>query len=146
MKRDYVVSPSMIGAKPGVIWSYDNSSVLSTFNDSHPLNVSAKKCNDLSICLWYVSPLIELGQSTKIYYALLGEPNKWTAVSQQRILAISSQETSNISLITVQGIPNEIVPFNFFHSTLLSITVQCRMSSDAGQARIIVAVSNVRCY
>jgi hypothetical protein len=53
MKRDYLVYPSMIGAQSGVIWSYNSSDIASTFDDTHPLDVSASECNDLSICLWY---------------------------------------------------------------------------------------------
>ncbi|CAF4882898.1 unnamed protein product, partial [Rotaria sp. Silwood2] len=41
----------MIGAQPGVIWSYDNPTAVSTFDGDHPLNVSTAKCHDLSICL-----------------------------------------------------------------------------------------------
>ena len=60
MKRDYLVYPSMIGAQSGVIWSYDNRKMISTFDDANPLNISATQCDDLSICLWYVSPLQSL--------------------------------------------------------------------------------------
>ncbi len=145
MKRDYLVYPSMIGAQPGVIWSYENSSVISIFDDANPLSVSANKCHDLSICLWYVSPRIELN-SNQVYYALLGEWNKWTAVSPQRITAIDNQPENHIAFIYIQGAPGEIVSIVVFHSVLLSVTVNCRISTDIGQYRVIITQGNVGCY
>ncbi|CAM2722812.1 unnamed protein product [Rotaria socialis] len=143
MKQDYLVYPSMIGAQPGVIWSYDNSSVVSTFDDVNPLNVSASKCHDLSICLWYVSPVIELSGSTK--YALLGEWNKWTAISHQRIVSIDNQIINHIAIIDLQGAPGETVSIVVFHFTSQSVTVNCRMSTDIGRARLIVTSASVVC-
>jgi hypothetical protein len=55
MKRDYAMYSSMIGGESEIIWSYDNSQITSTFDDTHPLDVSASKCNNASICLCYVS-------------------------------------------------------------------------------------------
>ncbi|CAF4204876.1 unnamed protein product [Rotaria sp. Silwood2] len=143
MKQDYLVYPSMIGAQSGVIWSYDNSSVVSTFDDANPLNVSASKCHDLFICLWYVSPVIKLEESTK--YALLGEWNKWTAISHQRIISIDNQIINHIAIIDLQGAPGETVSIIVFHFTLQSVTVNCRMSTDIGRARLIVTTSSVVC-
>ena len=144
MKQDYLVYPSMIGAQSGVIWPYDNSSIVSTFDDKHPLTVAASKCHNLSICLWYVSPVITFNDSMK--YALLGEWNKWTAVSRQRILAIDNEIGINQALITIQGAPSETTSFVVFHSNLSFVTVNYRMSPDAGQARIVVSSSKVSCY
>ncbi|CAF2075690.1 unnamed protein product [Rotaria magnacalcarata] len=133
MKRDYSVYPSMIGAKSGLIWSYDNSSTVSTFNENYPLDVSATKCNELSLCLWYISPLLSLNDSLGTQYALLGEWNKWTAVSQQRFISIMADTEKNQAIITVQGVSSEIIPVVVFHSTLLSVIVNCRISSINGQ-------------
>lgn len=144
MKQDYLVYPSMVGAQAGVIWSYDNSSVISSFDDTHPLNVTVKQCDNLSICLWYVSPLIQFNDSTK--YAFLGEWNKWTAVSRQRIIGIDNEININLALLNIQGVPSETTSFVVYHSTLQSVTVRCRMSPDSGQARIVVSSSKVGCY
>jgi len=84
MKRDYLIYHSMIGAQSEVIWSYNNSNVVLTFDNNNPLNVLSNQCNDLSICLWYVSPLHSLNDSFGAQYALLSELNKWTAVSRQQ--------------------------------------------------------------
>ncbi|CAF1692886.1 unnamed protein product, partial [Rotaria sp. Silwood1] len=78
MKRDYTVYPSMIGSESGIIWSYDNAQITSIFDDTHPLEVSTSKCNDQSICLWYVSPLWQFNDPIRTKYALLGEWGKWT--------------------------------------------------------------------
>ncbi|CAF4153879.1 unnamed protein product [Rotaria sordida] len=134
----------MIGAQSEVIWSYDNPTAVSTFDDDHPLNVSATKCHDLSICLWYESPLIKFSSSTK--YALLGEWNKWTPMSSQRAVAIANEIGINLALITVQSLLSEVVPFLVFHSTLSIVNVTCRMHPDYGQARIVVSDSKVGCY
>lgn len=55
-KLSYTVYPSMIDGVSGLIWSYDNMNETSMFNDTHPLYVSASRCNDSSICVWYISP------------------------------------------------------------------------------------------
>ncbi|CAF0989399.1 unnamed protein product, partial [Rotaria sordida] len=144
IKQDYLVYPSMIGAQPGVIWSYDNPTVVSTFDDDHPLNVSATKCHDLSICLWYVSPLIKFNSSTK--YALLGEWNKWTAISSQRVIATDNEIGINLALITVYGLVSEVVSFLVYHSTLSIVNVACHLHPDEGEARIVVDDSRVGCY
>jgi hypothetical protein len=56
----------------------------------HPLTVSANKCNNSSFCLWYLSPLWNFSDSSNTTYALLGELNKWTAVSRQRFLSLTT--------------------------------------------------------
>jgi hypothetical protein len=119
--------------------------VTTTFNDSIPLKVLADQCHYLTICLWYISPLQSLNDSTGIQYALLGEFNKWTAVSQQRFTSIVTDTKKNQATITVQGVPGEIVTVVIFHSVLLSVTVNCSISSVNGQAHVIVTTSNVVC-
>jgi hypothetical protein len=73
MKRDYWVYPSMIGAKPGVIWGPDKYQRPKRFDDSEPLRVSATKCDNTTICVWYVSPLWHFNDPDKFVYALLGD-------------------------------------------------------------------------
>jgi hypothetical protein len=145
MKRDYSVYPSMIGGQSGVIWSYDNSNVVSTFDGANPVNVSSNQCNNISICLWYVSPLQSLNDSAGTQYALLGEWNKWTAVSQQRFTSIVTDIKKNEATITVQGAFGETVPVIVFHSVLQSITVNCLISANNGEAQVVITSSNVVC-
>jgi hypothetical protein len=145
MKRDYTISPSMIGGQSGVIWSYDKPDVATTFDDSIPLKVSANKCDNLTICLWYISPLQSLNDSAGTQYALLGEFNKWTAVSQQRFTSIVTDTKMNQATITVQGVAGETVPVVVFHSVLLSVTVNCPISTVNGQAHVVVTTSKVVC-
>jgi hypothetical protein len=145
MQRDYIIYPSMIGAQSGVIWSYDNSSLVSTFDDVNPLKVSANQCHNLSICLWYISPLQSLNDSSRIEYALLGEWNKWTAVSQQRFTSIDTDTKNSRVIVTVQGVSDETIPIVVFHSTLLSVIVNCRISTTNSQAHLIITPSNIVC-
>jgi hypothetical protein len=145
MRQDYAVNPSMIGGQPGVIWWYNDSKVVTTFDDSMPLKVSAEKCGNLSICLWYISPLQSLNDPTGIKYALLGEWDKWTAVSQQRFSSIVTDTQKHEATVTVQGVAGETVPVIVFHTVLLSVTVNCPISAINGQARLVITTSNVVC-
>lgn len=145
MRQDYSISPAMIGAQPGVVWPYDDSTSVLAFTDKNPLNVSHCRCSAAGICLWYVSPLIQLTASSTVSYALLGEQNKWTAISRQRIVSIDNQTINHIAIITLQGAPGERVSFSIFHTKMLSVTVTCQMSTDIGQARIIITTSSVDC-
>jgi hypothetical protein len=145
MRRDYAVYPSMIGGESGIIWSYDNAQVTSVFDDSHPLEVIGSKCTSVSICLWYVSPLWQFNDPIRTKYALLGEWNKWTAVSQQRVVSIATNTEKTQATIILQGAPSEIVPMVVYHSTLHSTTVNCSMSADNGQAKLVINPSNVAC-
>ncbi|CAF1499818.1 unnamed protein product [Adineta ricciae] len=145
MKRNYVVYPSMIGSESGVIWSYDNTDVVSIFDDTHPLEVPADKCGDLAICVWYVSPQWQFNDPIHIKYAFLGEKNKWTAVSQQRISYIATNTEKTQTTITVQGAKSEIVPLVVYHSTLHSVNVNCSISADKGQAQLVITPTTVTC-
>jgi hypothetical protein len=145
MKRDYVLYPSMIASETGVLWSYDNFNVVFTFDDSHPLDVTASQCHDLAICLWYISPLWQFNDPVRTKYALLGEWNKWTAVSQQRFLSINTNAQKTQTTITLQGAAAEIVPVVIYHSKLRSVTVPCSISAANGQATLVITPTNVMC-
>jgi hypothetical protein len=145
MKRDYTVYPSMIGGESGIIWSYDNARMISTFDDTHPLDVSSSTCHDLSICLWYVSPLWQFNDPLRIKYALLGEWGKWTAVSQQRFISITTNVSKTETTIIVQGVLSEIIPVLVYHSNLHSVTVNCTISAQNSQAKLVITPTNVAC-
>ncbi|CAF1150017.1 unnamed protein product [Rotaria sordida] len=81
MQRDYLIYPLLIGTHSGVIWSYENPLELIIFDNNHPLDVSANKCNSSSFCLWYVSPLWQFNDVNNTTHALMGESDKWTFVS-----------------------------------------------------------------
>ncbi|CAF0898849.1 unnamed protein product [Rotaria sordida] len=78
MQRDYLIYPLLIGTHSGVIWSYENPLELIIFDNNHPLDVSANKCNSSSFCLWYVSPLWQFNDVNNTTHALMGESDKWT--------------------------------------------------------------------
>ncbi len=143
MQRDYLVYPSMVGAQAGVIWSYNDESTLSTFDDIHPLTVSANKCNDSSFCLWYLSPLWTFADSNHTQYALLGELNKWTAVSRQRFISLTTNTERTQTTIILHGAFSEMVQLLVYHSKLASVRVTCSLSS--GQAQLIITPSTVTC-
>ena len=145
MQRDYVVYPSMIDGESGVMWFYDNPSVVAPFDDSHPIDVSAAKCNDMAICLWYTSPLWQFTDPLRTKYALLGEYNKWTPVSQQRFVAIGNNDQQTEATVTLQGAPSEIVPVAVYHSALQTVLLDCPISSANGQANLVITPTTVVC-
>ncbi len=145
MKRNYSVYPSMIGGQSGIIWSYDTPTVQLPFDENHPLDVSAAKCHDLSICLWYVSPLWQFNDSTRTKYAFLGEWNKWTAVSQQRLASIVTNTENTQTTVTLQGAPSEAIQIAVYHPSLPSAIVDCRISKSNGQAQLVISPSTVIC-
>jgi hypothetical protein len=80
-----------------------------------------------------------------VQYALLGELNKWTAVSQQRFTSIVTDTQKHEASITIQGISGETVTVAVFHSVLLSVAVNCSISAANGQAHLVVTTSNIMC-
>ena len=146
MKQNYSIYPSMIGSQSGVLWFYNNSDKAKIFDNSNPLTINADVCHNLSLCLWYISPLQSFNDSTGTQYALLGEWNKWTAVSQQRFTSIDTDAQKSEATITVEGVSGEIVPVVVFHSVLLSVTVNCSISSANGHAHLIINSSDVTCF
>jgi hypothetical protein len=145
MKRDYSVYPSMIDGQSGIVWFYNNPTKISPLNDTYPLDVSAMRCNDLSICVWYISPLWQFNDPNKTKYALLGEWNKWTAISRQRFLSITTNTENTQTTIIIQGVTSEIVSIVVYHSTLQSVTVNCTISAENGQANLVITPTNAVC-
>jgi hypothetical protein len=145
MQRDYSVNPSLIGAQPGVIWSYENSTELKTFDDNHPLDVLANKCDDSSFCVWYVSPLWEFNDTNNTKYALLGESDKWTVVSRQRFTAIHTNAEKTQTTISLEGSVDEIVHLLVYHSAMNIVSVKCTFSSISIQAQLIISPTTVTC-
>ena len=145
MKQNYTIYPSMIDSKPGIIWSYDEAQIISTFDETHPLQVSSSRCNSLSICLWYVSPLWQFNDSTQTKYALLGEWNKWTSVSRQRFLSIVTNTENTETIIGIQGVILEVVSVVVYHSILQSVTINCTISNQNGQANLVITPTTVVC-
>ena len=145
MKRDYKIYPSMIYSQPGVVWFYNNTQKISVFNDTQPLDVSASRCDDSAICVWYISPLWQFNDSMQTKYALLGEWNKWTAVSRQRFLSITTNAENIQTTIVIQGIVSEIVSVAVYHSILQSITVNCSISALNSRANVIITPTNIVC-
>jgi len=144
MKRDYSVYPSMIGSESGLIYSYDNPQMISIFDDTHPLEVSASKCDDFSICLWYVSPVWAFHDPIRTKHALLGEFNKWTAVSRQRIVSITTNTEKTQTIIVAQGAPSEGLIRLVIYVGDVHI-VNCPPAAASGQANFVITPAGVDC-
>lgn len=145
MKRDYAIYPSMIDGESGIAWFYNNATKISSFNDTYPLRVSAERCHDLAICVWYISSLRQFDDPNKTKYALLGEWDKWTAVSRQRFLSITTNSENTQATITIQGITSEVVSISVYHSTLKSVMISCPISAQNGQANLVITPINTVC-
>jgi hypothetical protein len=145
MKRDYSLYPSLIDSQSGVMWSYENPSELSTFDNNHPLDISANKCDNSSFCLWYISPLWQFNDANNTKYALLGESDKWTTVSRQRFTSINMSKENNQTTISLEGATAEIVQLLVYHSAMNIISLKCFLSPTIGQAQLIITPSKITC-
>ena len=145
MKRDYSIYPSMIDGESGIVWFYNNRTKLSPINDTFPLEVSAQRCHGLAICVWYISPLWQFNDPKKTKYALLGEWEKWTAVSRQRFLSIRTNTENTQTTIIVQGVASEVVPVVVYHSTLQSVTINCSITAENGRASLVITPTTAIC-
>ena len=76
---------------------------------------------------------ISLNDSFGTQYALLSELNKWTVVSRQRFTSIVTDTKKNQATITIQGVSSEVIPVVVFHSTLVSVTINCPISATNKQ-------------
>jgi hypothetical protein len=127
----------MIGAQAGLIWSYEDPSTITTFDGIHPLTVSANKCNDSSFCLWYLSPVWSFADPSHTQYALLGNLNKWTAVSRQRFPSFTTDAERTKTVFTILGgTPTEMVELLVYHSTLGVVRLNCSLSCAEGELTI----------
>ncbi|CAF1461010.1 unnamed protein product [Rotaria sordida] len=124
MQRDYLIYPLLIGTHSGVIWSYENPLELIIFDNNHPLDVSANKCNSSSFCLWYVSPLWQFNDVNNTTYALMEK----------------TQTT-----IVLEGSAAEIVQLLVYHSAMNVLNLKCFLSPITGQAQLVVTPSRVTC-
>ena len=146
MKRDYTLYPSTLGARSGVVWFYNDPNSVTEFDDGDPLDIPANQCDNTSLCIWYISPLIPFYDPLGYQFALMGESNKWTPVSRQRFISIDADFQQTDITVTVQGVAGEIVHLFLYHSFFQFITVDCPISSDNGQALLVVDIDNVICY
>ena len=145
MRQNYSVYPAMIDGQAGIVWSYDNSQVTSTFDSTHPVNVSTNNCDESHICVWYVSPVWQFDDVLRTNYTLLGELDKWTAVSRQRFLSITTNTEKTQTTVVVQGVASETVQVGVYHSSLGSTKVNCSISTANGQANLVITPTSVTC-
>ena len=145
MRQDYDIYPSMIDGQPGIVWYYNNITHISSFNHTSPFHVSHDNCHDNSFCVWYTSPLWQFNDVNRTEYALLGESNKWTVVSRQRFLSITTNTENTRTTIVIQGIISEIVSIGIYHSILQSTIVNCSITAENGQANLILTPTNAIC-
>jgi hypothetical protein len=146
MRRNYSLIPSMIGSPSGLIWSFSNPYELFTFDENHSLLISNEKCNDTTYCLWYSSPLWQFNDSLSTRYSFMGEMNKWTFVSQQRFSSLTRNSANTQMTILIEGVSNELVDILVYHSKFESIIhLVCNLSSDTGQAQLIINSTDVIC-
>jgi hypothetical protein len=81
----------------------------------------------------------------KTKYALLGEWKKWTAVSRQRFLSITTNAENTETTIVVQVVMSEVVSVVVYHSTSQSAIVNCMISAENGEANLVITPTNATC-
>ena len=145
MIRDYSLNPASIDAQSGVIWPYQNASNVTPFDDQHPLDVSVKDCDNRTFCVWYLSPLWQFSDANSTKYALLGESDKWTVVSRQRITSIKTDAGKTQTTVSLQGAVGEVVNLSIYHGVLNVVNVKCVLSSSTGEGQLVISPSNVTC-
>lgn len=146
MNRSYLVSPSMIDANPGLVWFYNDPFNLKIFDDHHPLEILDTNCSSAFICLWYISPVWYFNDKYRTAYALLGEWQKWTAVSHQRFVSFTRNQENTQLILTIEGVADELVSMYFYHSNKpSSVLVTCSISKASCQAQISINPAGIRC-
>ncbi|CAL1547276.1 unnamed protein product [Lymnaea stagnalis] len=107
------------------------------FSESAPLSLGPS-CSDVNFCLYYTSPVLQLGNGTKI--VLLGEPDKWVPLSSKRFSSIQSKSGDVTVILGVNA--HETVTFNFLIDIEPIQTIICDNSqgpSSAYASRISIA-------
>jgi len=142
MKKDYVIYPSMIGVKRGIIYIDDYRGAV-RFDESHPLTIPFDRCHELNLCVWYVSPIWQL----KDYplWALLTEGDKWAGISKQRFKSIVHDTENDQIIITAQGLFDEGVDLTLAQGLGGPTGVRCWTSSTNDTVRFILTTHGVDC-
>jgi hypothetical protein len=143
MTKDYVIYPSMIGAKPGAIFLDDGFSFPARFDESHPLTIPFDSCNELNLCVWYVSPTWQL--KDYLVWALLKDFSKWAGITKQRYKSIVHDTENNQIIITAQGIFNEPTRPIFTIGLDGLDQPSCWTSSTNDTVRFILTTDGVHC-
>uniref|UniRef100_H2ZIV6 Uncharacterized protein n=1 Tax=Ciona savignyi TaxID=51511 RepID=H2ZIV6_CIOSA len=94
--------------------------------------LSIPTCGLKDFQLWYLSPVISIGDSTTA--VIFGEREKWVPVSNQRIKSVDIKG-GNL-LIDIQGRPAEVVTMDFLMNTTM-VSVSCKLP-DSGSSRLSV--------
>ncbi len=140
MRRDYLVTPSMIGAKGRVIYTQGQSDAY-VFDDDHPIHVNVDDCGISKVCIWRVSPLWYLTNSNGISYSLVGEYRdfgKMKSVSKQRITSIVRDNNDAPITITCKGVFNEPIALFFAYLGGGTGVVTCWTTETSDEVRFIL--------
>jgi hypothetical protein len=140
MRRDYLVTPSMIGAKGTVVYTQGHS-VASIFDDDHPIHIKEKDCGISKVCIWHVSPLWYLANSNGLSYSLVGEYRdygKVKSVSKQRITSIVRDTNDAQITITCKGVFKEPVALVFADLDSGAGVVTCWTTETNDEVRFIL--------
>ncbi len=136
--RDYLVTPSMIGAQTGIICE-ERDWRGKIFSDANPLYVTEEDCGISKVCIWYVSPIWELSDTKNtISYGLMGEFHKLTGVNRQRITSIIRDAKDGPITITCKGVFDEPVRLIFSYPDGEWALVSCWTSETSDVVRFIL--------
>ena len=145
MQRDYSLTPALLNVQSGLVWSYKNPAVVNVFDDNNLLAILKDNFAETSFCVFYLTPVWEFDVTYKSRYELLGETDKWTAVSRQRISGINIDSSQALVSVTIEGSTNEIVNLSVYNSVLSVVSIKCPILSTTGQARLVISPKMVTC-
>jgi len=89
--------------------------------------------------------LKQFNDANNTKYALLGESDKWTVVSRQRITSINADTGKTLTTISLDGSAGEIVNLLVYHSAMNIVNVKCAFSSTSREAQLLISPSRVSC-
>lgn len=140
MRQDYLVTPSMIGAKGRMIYSQGQSDTR-TFDDDHPIHVHVEHCGISKVCIWHVSPIWDITNSNGMTYALEGEfvnGGNVRSVSKQRIKSIIRDTNNTQIIITCKGVFQEPIRLVFGTPGNGPIIATCWTTETSDEAHFIL--------
>ena len=144
MKKSYMIYPSMLKMRSGAIWYPLTSGSVEVFDESNPLKIYADACPRSVVCIWYISPMWQFDSDPNSGVALIGDFDKWTAVSRQRFTSIIIDDKQSQATVTYQGVSNERVSIFIFHSYGAMVVKACFVGQN-GTGWAIITSTIVTC-
>lgn len=101
-------------------------------------SLTMPNCTKTNFCLYHFIPEMKIGNTHTVF--LMGETDKWVPVSEQRIVAITPIQDTDI-VLTVAGVRGETVRISYLlDGTLQTVTCTFKLTSS-----LMLSISNKSC-